>query len=68
MGSSDAARETFNKGLVENGSGWMEMIHSCNQTSYTYNQKTVDVIVERILNLYFQLFEAFLHRMSDLTG
>ena len=68
MGSRDAAREAFDKGLVEDGEGWMEMIKSRNQTSHTYNQKTADAIVERILESYFPLFESFSRRMSGLAG
>ena len=68
MGSRDAAREDFDKGLVEDGEGWMEMIKSRNQTSHTYNQKTADAIVERILESYFPLFESFSRPMSGLAG
>ena len=63
-GSRDAVREAFSKGLVEDGEGWMEMIKSRNQTSYTYNQSVADAIVERILTLYFQLFQSFSNRMT----
>ena len=35
-GSRDTAREAFQKGLIEDGEGWMEMIKSRNQTSHTY--------------------------------
>lgn len=68
MGSRDAAREDFDKGLVEDGEGWMEMIKSRNQTSHTYNQKTADAIVERILESCFPLFESFSRPMSGLAG
>ena len=68
MGSRDAVREAFDKGLLEGGDGWMEMIKSRNQTSHTYNQKVADSIVERILESYFPLFESFSHRMSGLNG
>ncbi len=68
MGSRDAAREAFDKGMVEDGEGWMEMIKSRNQTSHTYNQKTADAIVERILEAYYDLFESLDRRMSGLAG
>ena len=67
-GSRDAAREAFDKGLVVDGSGWMEMIQSRNQTSHTYNQKIADAIVGRIIDRYFPLFEAFLSRMAGLVA
>lgn len=65
-GSLDAVREAFSKGLVEDGEGWMEMIKSRNQTSHTYNQSVADAIVERILTLYFRLFQSFYNRMSAI--
>ena len=68
MGSRDAVREAFDKGLIHEGEGWMEMIKSRNQTSHTYNQQVADAIVERILDAYFPLFESFSRRMSGLSG
>lgn len=68
IGSRDAVREVFDKGLVEDGLGWMEMIKSRNQTSHTYNQKIADAIVQHILELYFPLFEIFSRRVSGLNG
>ncbi len=29
-------REAFDKGLIVDGEGWMEMIKNCNRTSHTY--------------------------------
>ena len=66
-GSRDAVREAFGNGLVEDGEGWIEMIKSRNQTSHTYNQSVADSIVERILTLYFQLFQSFYDRMSAIV-
>jgi nucleotidyltransferase substrate binding protein (TIGR01987 family) len=36
-GSRDATKEAFQKGLIQGGEEWMEMIKSRNQTSHTYN-------------------------------
>jgi len=55
MGSRDAAREAFQKGLVTDGEGWMEMIQSRNQTSHTYNQKVADEIVGKVAARYCKL-------------
>jgi len=67
-GSRDAVRESFNKTLIEDGEGWMEMIKSRNQSSHTYNQRVADEIVEKVINHYHALFTAFLHHMQDLKG
>lgn len=65
-GSRDAAREAFQKGLVEDGEGWMEMIKSRNQTSHTYQQKVADEIAALVVGRYFSLFQKFSSKMSSL--
>lgn len=65
-GSRDAVREAFNKGLVENGEGWMEMIKSRNMSSHTYNEEVADKIMERIIHLYYHLFHEFRNKMRSL--
>ena len=65
-GSRDAVREAFNKGLIEDGEGWMEMIKSRNQTSHTYNLSIANDIVDKIINHYSTLFETFLQKMRAL--
>lgn len=67
-GSRDAAREAFQKGLVEDGEGWMEMIKSRNQTSHTYQQKIADEIAGKVVEQYFPLFQAFLRTMTALKA
>ena len=67
-GSRDAAREAFQKGLIEDGEGWMEMIKSRNQSSHTYQQKVADEIAGHIAERYFPLFQHFLHKMSSLQA
>lgn len=66
MGSRDAVREAFQKSLVTDGEGWMEMIQSRNQTSHTYNQAVADEIVGKVITLYHDLFLAFEKRMQGL--
>lgn len=68
MGSRDATREAFQKGLVADGDGWMEMIRSRNQTSHTYNENVAAEIVEKVINLYHPLFQTFEQRMQDLKN
>jgi len=63
-GSRDATREAFQKGLIENGDGWMEMIKSRNQSSHTYNQEIADELKEKILFLYVDLFLALKNKLE----
>jgi len=67
-GSRDAVRESFNKGLVEDGEGWMEMLKSRNLSSHTYNTDIAEQIVEKILTLYHTLFLSFEQRMQSLVS
>ena len=67
-GSRDAAREAFQKGLIADGEGWMEMINSRNQTTHTYQQKIADEIAGHITERYFPLFQRFLEKMASLKN
>lgn len=67
-GSRDATREAFNKGLIENGEGWMEMVKSRNKTSHTYNEETAKEIVENITQIYSFLFKDFKIKMEGFRA
>lgn len=65
-GSRDATREAFNKGLIEDGEGWMEMIKSRNKSSHTYNEEIAKEIVKNVVEKYYDLFLKFKERMNQL--
>jgi len=65
-GSRDATREALSKGLLENGDIWMDMIKSRNKTSHTYNEETAEEIYKKIIDDYFDVFTAFLHKMKEI--
>ncbi len=67
-GSRDATREAFNRGLIEDGEGWMEMIKSRNQSTHTYNEDTAKKVVQNIVNRYYDLFVAFKDKMNALSA
>ena len=66
MGSRDAIRLAFNRGLIENGETWMRMIKSRAQTTHTYNEKTAKEIVTDILKHYYQEFVNLQKRLKKL--
>lgn len=66
MGSRDASREAFRRGLIQDGEGWMEMIISRNQSSHTYNEEIAEGIAEKISNSYYQLFKELEEKMNQL--
>ena len=63
--SRDATREAFQKGLIQDGAQWMEMIKSRNQSTHTYNESTANDIRDRILNYYYDLFVSFKKKMKE---
>ncbi|MFE3869301.1 nucleotidyltransferase substrate binding protein [Flavobacterium sp. LS2P90] len=65
-GSRDATREAFQKGLIQDGAQWMEMIKSRNQSTHTYNESIANEIRDRILNYYYDLFVSFKEKMKEL--
>lgn len=65
-GSRDATREAFNKGLIGDGEGWMEMIKSRNKSSHTYNEETTKEIVKNVVEWYYDLFLKFKDSMNRL--
>ncbi|MFP5386822.1 MAG: nucleotidyltransferase substrate binding protein [Bacteriovoracia bacterium] len=67
-GSRDATKEAFNKGIIQQGEIWMEMIKSRNKTSHTYDLNVADDIVDKILKLYFPLFKSFQKTMEELSS
>lgn len=64
-GSKDATREAFKTGLIKNGEAWMDMIHSRNLTSHTYDEVTAAQIVSAIRNTYFAEFEALRIKLEE---
>ena len=56
QGSRDAVRLAFKRGLIEAGDIWMAMIESRNRTSHTYDEGTMEDIVQDICRLYYPEF------------
>jgi nucleotidyltransferase substrate binding protein (TIGR01987 family) len=67
-GSRDASREAFNKQLISDGEGWMEMIKSRNQSTHTYNQATADEIAQKVTEHYYPLFRQLKEKMEQLKA
>lgn len=65
-GSMDATRQAFKFGLIHDGDVWMQMIKSRNITSHTYDEKTVDEIVEQVFSVYYQAFKKLEVTFSEL--
>ena len=68
FGSKDAAREAFSFGLIDDGSVWMKMIKSRNESSHTYNEKTAEEIFIAVTGEYYKAFKDFSEKMTSLKS
>ena len=55
-GSRDAFRLAFQRGLIQNGEVWMDMVRSRTLTSHTYNEDTAHQIARLVVEQYFPLY------------
>ena len=68
MGTRDATREAFNRGMITDGENWMEMIKSRNKSSHTYNQETANELVEDTVNIFHGLFLQLENKLMELAN
>ncbi|HIJ81861.1 MAG TPA: nucleotidyltransferase [Desulfuromonadales bacterium] len=66
LGSRDAFRLAFRRGLIGNGETWMSMVTSRTLTSHTYNEETAEKIAGDVASLYFPEFVALHGRLAEL--
>ena len=66
MGSRDAAREAFQKNMIADGNGWMDMIATRNKAVHTYDEATVDAVIQKTSSVYLPLFLLFEKKMQSL--
>jgi nucleotidyltransferase substrate binding protein (TIGR01987 family) len=67
MGSRDATRDSFKKGLLDNGDAWMQMIITRNKAVHSYSAKIVDDVISLTLGVYVTQFNMFEKRMLGLV-
>ena len=67
LGSRDAFRLAFNRGLIENGDTWMEMIKGRVLTSHTYNEDVAETIARSIVTIYYDEFIRLQQRLAALS-
>lgn len=68
QGSRDAFRIAFNRGMLQNGELWMEMIKSRALTTHTYNEKTAKQIIEKIIFDYYPAFVKLEYKLKSIIG
>ena len=67
LGSRDAFRLAFRRGLVEQGEIWMDMIKKRGLTSHTYNEQIAREITTSIRTAYFPEFVRLAERLETLS-
>lgn len=68
IGSRDAFRLAFKRGLIENGEIWMNMIKSRVLTSHTYNEELAATIARNIMTIYYAEFVRLHQRLEALSS
>lgn len=68
IGSRDAFRLAFKRGLIENGETWMEMIKSRVLTSHTYNEEVAEEIANKIVTQYYPEFIRLHQRLESMSS
>src|SRR3990167_7950780 len=65
-GSRSAIRQAFNRGLIEHGQLWMDMVDDRIATVHTYNKETADDIDQKIIDSYYSEFLALHKKLTEL--
>lgn len=55
QGSKDAIKLAFNRGLLEDGDTWFDMVDSRIDTTHTYDEETAQKVFEEITEKYLTL-------------
>jgi len=66
QGSRDAFRLAFQRGLIEDGETWMDMIDSRIQTTHIYNEKVARQIAQDIVQRYYGQFQELREKLEEL--
>jgi len=66
IGSKNAIRHAFNKGIIEDGEAWMEMVEGRILSSHTYDEETAEKLLNQIINHFYTLFKLLEIKMGLL--
>lgn len=53
-------REAFHNGLIQNETGWLQILQDCNSTSHIYDEEDADAVFVRIKDAHMELFDNLL--------
>jgi len=66
IGSKNAIRHAFNKGLIEDGEVWMDMVKDRNLASHIYDEETAEGLFVAIKNIYYVEFNKLAEKMNTM--
>ena len=66
IGSKNAIRHAFNKGLIVDGEIWMEMVKARNLSSHTYDEETAEELLNIITHSFYDSFLDFEEKIKLL--
>jgi len=66
IGSKNAIRHAFNKGLIDDGEVWIDMVNSRNLASHSYDEETAEELFSTIKNIYYLEFKKFTEKINTL--
>ena len=64
FGSRSATREAFQKGLIEEGQPWMDMLETRNITVHAYDPQIITEAYEQIVKVNIRLLRTFYQTMN----
>ena len=66
IGSKNAIRHAFNKGIIEDGEVWMDMVKDRNLASHVYDEETAEGLFVAIKNIYYLEFNKLAEKMNTM--
>lgn len=68
QGSKDAFRLAFQRGLIQDGQSWMEMVENRKLTVHTYDDETAEEIAKLIRSEYFKNFTRLYNSLETIRS
>ena len=66
IGSKAAIRQSFNKGIIEDGQVWMDMVKDRNLAAHSYDEETAKDLLVAIIDSYHHPLSKFAEKMNGL--
>ncbi|MCL2214559.1 MAG: nucleotidyltransferase substrate binding protein [Treponema sp.] len=66
IGSKNAIRHAFNKGIIEDGEAWMKMQKDRNLASHLYDEEEIENILIEIKNTYYCQMNKLADKMNNM--